>query len=236
VKEMPYAVTKFENPHVRGFLHRPETEAHRESVARYARSDVGGRIGLALTHGAGSNCSAPLLVAIANAFCAAGFCVLRFDLPFRQRRAHGPPYPSIAADDRAGIRAAVDALRAEGPERVFAGGHSYGGRQASMLAAEDSQVCDGLLLFSYPLHPPKKPQQLRTEHFPSLHVPALFVQGTADPFATREELAAAVQLIPSRTAIAFIDGAGHDLERGKFDIQAEVIEAFIEAIGNRSPK
>jgi uncharacterized protein len=233
---MPCTVTKFENPPVRGFLHRPEIEAHRAPDARCARSDIGTLAGLALTHGAGGNCSAPLLVTIANAFCAAGFCVLRFDLPFRQRRAHGPPYPSIAADDRAGIRAAIDALRAEGFKRVFAAGHSYGGRQASMLAAEDAHVCEGLLLLSYPLHPPNKPQQLRTEHFAALHAPALFVHGTADPFASPEELAAAVQLIPARTQIVSIDRGGHDLKRGNFDVQAQVVDAFTTAIGNLSPK
>jgi len=93
---VPDNVTKFENPPVRGFLHHP--------------AKAGGP-GLAITHGAGANCTAPLLVAVADAFCSAGFLVLRFDLPFRQRRPFGPPYPNIAAEDRAGVRAAIDALR-----------------------------------------------------------------------------------------------------------------------------
>jgi uncharacterized protein len=223
---MPGAVTKLENPPVRGFLHRPDLAAHRASGARRAPSEMTARAGLALTHGAGSNCSAPLLLAIADAFCAAGLTVLRFDLPFRQRRAHGPPYPSIAADDRAGVRAAIDALRSESLERVFAAGHSYGGRQASMMAAEDPRACDGLLLLSYPLHPPNKPDQLRTAHFASLQIPTLFVHGTADPFASPEELNAAVKLIPAPTQIAFIDRAGHDLKHGKFDIDSLIIEPF----------
>jgi predicted alpha/beta-hydrolase family hydrolase len=209
---VPVTVTKIENSPVRGFLHKPDMPAH---------------AGIALTHGAGSNCSAPLLVAVANAFCDAGVTVLRFDLPFRQRRAHGPPYPSIAADDRAGIRSALDALRAEGLDRIFAAGHSYGGRQASMLAAEEPQACDGLLLLSYPLHPPNKPGQPRTSHFPSLRAPALFVHGTADPFASPEELTAAVTIIPARTQIAFIDKAGHDLKHGKFDINQQIVKPFL---------
>jgi len=106
------------------------------------------------------------------------------------------------------------------------GGHSYGGRQATLLAAEDPNACDGLLLLSYPLHPPKKPEQLRTAHFPSLDVPAFFIHGTVDPFGSPEELAAAVKLIPSRTQIAFIEGAGHDLKRGKFDFDSLMIEPF----------
>ena len=208
---MPENVTRFENPTVRGFLHHPGREG-------------GG--GLVITHGAGSNCAGAMLIAVAEAFCSAGLFVLRFDLPFRQRRSFGPPHPSAAAEDRAGIRAALKAVRAFTSGRAFAGGHSYGGRQATLLAAEDSQACDGLLLFSYPLHPPKKPEQARTAHWPSLRAPAFFVHGTADPFGTPEELTAAVKLIPSRTQIVFIEGAGHDLKRGKFDIDSFLIEPF----------
>lgn len=208
---MPENVTRFENPPVRGFLHHPSAPRG---------------VALALTHGAGGNCTAPLLIAVADAFCSAGFLVLRFDLPFRQRRPFGPPHPSTAAEDRAGIRAALDALRSIASDRIFAGGHSYGGRQATLLAAEDSNACHGLLLFSYPLHPPKKPEQLRTAHFPSLHVPALFIHGTADPFGSPEEITAAMKLIPSRTQLMFIEGAGHDLKRGKFDLDSLLIDPF----------
>ena len=119
------AVCEINQPGVRGFLHRPEGA---------------GRDGLVLTHGASSDCRAALLVAAAEALSAAGLCVLRCDLPFRQRRPRGPPSPSGAAADRAGLRDAVGALRALVPGRVFLGGHSYGGRQATMLAAEDPAV------------------------------------------------------------------------------------------------
>jgi predicted alpha/beta-hydrolase family hydrolase len=104
--------------------------------------------------------------------------------------------------------------------RVCLGGQSYGGRQATMLAAETPGTADGLLLFSYPLHPPGRPDRLRTEHFPRLAVPALFVQGTADPFGSIAELAAAVALIPAPTRVIAIDGAAHDLRRGRFDLAA----------------
>lgn len=208
---MPQNITRFENPPVRGFLHRPARD---------------GGAGLVITHGAGGNCTSALLIAVADAFCSAGLFVLRFDLPFRQRRSFGPPHPSAAAEDRAGIRAAVDSVRAFTSGRVFAGGQSYGGRQATLIAAEDPNACNGLLLLSYPLHPPKKPQQLRTAHFPSLRVPALFIQGTEDPFGSPEELTAAVKLIPSRTQIVFLEGAGHDLKRGKFDFDSRLIDPF----------
>ena len=196
---------------VRGFLHRPEGAA---------------RQGLVLTHGAGGNCRAPLLVAAAEAFSAAGLAVVRCDLPFRQRRPSGPPSPSGAAADRAGLREAVIALRGIVAGGVALGGQSYGGRQATMLAAEEPELAAALLLFSYPLHPPGKPDRLRTEHFPRLHVPAIFVQGTADPFGSIAELRTAIPVIPATTRILPIEGAGHDLRRGRFDLSAVVTALF----------
>jgi predicted alpha/beta-hydrolase family hydrolase len=77
------------------------------------------------------------------------------------------------------------------------------------------------------LHPPRKPDRLRAEHFPRLHVPTLFVQGTADPFGSIAELRAATPLIPAPTRILPIEGAGHDLRRGRFDLSAAV-SAFFE--------
>lgn len=197
-------------PAVSGFLHRP----------------VGAMAGgLVLTHGAGSNCRAPLLVAVAVAFAEAGFTVLRCDLPFRQQRLAGPPLGS-AALDREGLRRAVEALRRIAPGRLFLGGHSYGGRQATLLAAEDPAVAQALLLLSYPLHPPLKPAQLRTRHFPQLRVPALFVAGTADTFGTIAEIEHAIKAIPAAVRLIAIEGAGHDLKRGRFDL-AKLPEALL---------
>ena len=170
-----------------------------------------------LTHGAGGDCHAPLLVAAARAFSMAGWTVLRCDLPFRQRRPKGPPSPADAAADRAGLRAAIDAMRELVAGPVVLGGQSYGGRQATILAAEQPQAVAGLLLFSYPLHPPGQPDRLRTEHFPRLRVPAVFVHGTGDPFGSLAELNSAVAKIPAPTTIIPVAGAGHDLRRGRFD-------------------
>src|SRR5580700_5028364 len=88
---------------------------------------------LILTHGAGASSNSPLLIALADAFCASGLTVLRFDLPFRQLRPHGPPPRGSAERDQQGLRAAVTSMRQQTPGRIFLGGHSYGGRQASML-------------------------------------------------------------------------------------------------------
>jgi hypothetical protein len=80
-----------------------------------------------------------------------------------------------------------------------------------MLAVSDATLVDALLLLSYPLHPQKRPSELRTTYFPTLHTPALFVHGTRDVFGTNEELAAALKLIPARTELLNIEDSGHEL-------------------------
>lgn len=202
---------------VRGFLHRAER----------------GTDALVLTHGAGANCQAPLLVALAEAFCAAGTSVLRCDLPFRQARPHGPPMRGSAEGDQAGLLAAVAAMRREKAGRTFLGGHSYGGRQASILAASDAEIGEALLLLSYPLHPPQNPEQLRTAHFPSLRTPALFVSGERDGFGTRAELETAIKLIPARTELMMVPGAGHELisTRNRAELPAKIVAAFLAFAG-----
>jgi predicted alpha/beta-hydrolase family hydrolase len=137
--------------------------------------------------------------------------VLRCDLPYRQDRPYGPPGPGEAKRDRAGLKNALAAIKNLANGRLFLGGHSYGGRQSSMLCAESPEVAAGLFLLSYPLHPPRKPEQLRTQHFFNLSTPALFVQGTRDPFGAVTELEQALKLIPAKTKLVIIEGAGHDL-------------------------
>jgi predicted alpha/beta-hydrolase family hydrolase len=166
---------------------------------------------LVLTHGAGSNARAPLLTALAEAFAAAGVTVLRCDLPFRQSRAFGPPRPGDAAHDREGLKNAIAAVRKMVSGRLFLGGHSYGGRQATMLCADEPGLVEGLLLLSYPLHPPRKPEQLRVQHLATLQTSSLFVHGTRDPFGSAEEMESALRLIPAKTRLMQIEDAGHDL-------------------------
>jgi predicted alpha/beta-hydrolase family hydrolase len=211
------------DPFVRGLLHRP---AHPNGD------------GLALSHGAGTNCQAPLLVAMANTFAEAGYVVLRFDLPYRQDRPYGPPGPGDAKRDRAGIKNAFGALKQFASGKAFLGGHSYGGRQSSMLCADlaegaadkPPQDVAGLLLLSYPLHPPRKSEQLRTQHFFHLHTPTLFVQGTRDPFGTVAEVEQSLKLIPAKTKLMMVEGAGHDLgfkgKVGREELTAKVLAEF----------
>jgi hypothetical protein len=195
-----------------------------------------GHDGLVLTHGAGGNMDTPLLVAVAEAFAARGVWALRCNLPYRQARPNGPPSPSGAVRDREGLRAALSVLRERAPGRLFLGGHSYGGRMASILAAAEPTLVSGLLLQSYPLHPPGKSKDLRTAHLPAIRVPVLFVHGTTDPFASPEELTAARALIARRTAALEVSG-GHDLgwsaKRGDRQLPARIATAFLELVDRR---
>jgi hypothetical protein len=189
------------DPRVRGFLHTPAAPNNQ---------------GLILSHGAGSNAAAPLLAVLAETFAGAGFTVLRCDLPYRQTRSFGPPGPADAARDRAGLAHALAAMRKIVSGRLILGGHSYGGRQSSMLCAElakqsPEELPAVLLLLSYPLHPPRKPEQQRTQHLPDLRTPTLFVHGTRDPFGSIAELEQAIKMIPARTNLLTVEGASHDL-------------------------
>ncbi len=198
---------------VRGFLHTPPGPS------------VGS---LALTHGAGGNYDAPLLVASADAWSTRGFTVLRFDLAFRRRKPSGPPHPSKADADRASIESAVTYLGRLHGGPILLGGHSYGGRQASMLVAEQPDLVDGLILMSYPLHPPGKPEKSRTAHLPQLRTRTMFVHGTKDPFGSPAELSDAIALVPAHTAMIEITGAGHDLSANKYGVAGLVLENGLE--------
>jgi len=203
----------FERPLVRGFLHEPAGPPRGVIV---------------LFHGAGGNCGGKLLVGAAEAFRQAGLLSFRGDLPFRQERRTGPPRGN-SEKDRDGIRRAVEELRTlAGGTRSCLGGQSYGGRQCTMLAAEDSKAADALLLLSYPLHPPGNPAKPRTEHFSALHIPALFVHGSRDPFGSLEEMQAALPQIPAPTKFVPVAGAGHSLPESIASSLPEWLSAIMD--------
>jgi predicted alpha/beta-hydrolase family hydrolase len=205
-------------PPVRGFMHLPAP---------------GNGAGLVLTHGAGGNCESKLLVSTAHALTDTGYTVLRCNLPFRQQRPFGPPSPGNAERDREGLRRAVHLMREHVSGPLYLGGHSYGGRQASMLVADDCNLVSGLLLLSYPLHPPRRPAQLRTSHWPALKTPALFVHGARDPFGSLSEFESAMTLLPGQHKFIEIEGAGHEL-LGKTDgekLGTIIVAAFEQFFG-----
>jgi uncharacterized protein len=208
------------DPPVRGFLHAPDKAIQN---------------GLILTHGAGGNSRGALLTALAEVFSGQGFAVLRCDLPFRQARPFGPPRPADAARDRQGLKNAVATFRKTVPGQIFLGGQSYGGRQATMLCADEPGLVDGLLLLSYPLHAPGKPDRLRIQHLPKLAVPALFVHGTRDPFGSIAEMESALKLIAAPTSLLPVEGEGHDLgfksKKRRDELPGLVFEEFRKLLG-----
>ena len=178
-----------------------------------------------LTHGAGSNRDAPMLVKIGDEWASRGWLAIRYNLPYRRRRPKGPPSGS-AAGDQDGISEAIALARTLTAGPVLAGGHSYGGRMTSMVTANGAGP-DVLTLFSYPLHPPGKPERARTEHLPLITVPTVFTHGSADPFGTLDEIAAAAALVAGPTEIVAINGARHDLGSKTLDVPALAADAAL---------
>ncbi len=183
-----------------------------------------------LTHGAGGNRESPMLQRLCDEWARRGWLAVRYDLPYRRRRPKGPPSGSSAAD-RAGIVEAIAVCRglADGP--LIAGGHSYGGRMTSMVVAAKEARADVLTLFSYPVHPPGKPERARTEHLPGITVPTVFTHGTSDPFGTPEEVRDAAALISAPTQIVEIAGARHDLGSKTLDVPGLAAAAALRLLG-----
>ena len=128
------------------------------------------------------------------------------------------------------VRAATDVLaeRLSVPTgRIAAGGRSFGGRMCSMAAAEGLEVA-ALVLVSYPLHPPGRPERLRTEHFPELRLPCLFVSGRRDAFATPDELERETGAIPGPVTRVFVDG-DHSLRKSEAEV-AEIVAGWVAGI------
>ncbi|MDH6243889.1 alpha/beta family hydrolase [Mycobacterium sp. OTB74] len=176
-----------------------------------------------LTHGAGGNRDSPLLIRICDEWARNGWLAIRYNLPYRRRRPKGPPSGS-AASDQQGIIDAIELARTLTDGPVIAGGHSYGGRMTSMVAADGADLAV-LTLFSYPLHPPGKPERARTAHLSAITSPTVFTHGTADPFGTIDELRAAAALIDGPAEIVEITGARHDLNSKTLDVPTLAVDA-----------
>ena len=180
--------------------------------------------GVLLTHGAGSDRNQSTLLAIEERLSP--LPVDRMNFPYRNKPGKRPP-------DRAPVLLAALATELEAvcarigttPGRIVLGGRSMGGRICSMLVAEGT-ACAGLVLISYPLHPPGKPDKLRTEHLPRVGGPCLFISGDRDPFGTPAELEAATALLVGDVSHHWIAGGRHDL-KGHDDEVADVIAAWL---------
>lgn len=176
--------------------------------------------------GAGSAADHPSLVAIEAVL--APMPVARADFPYRREGRRAPDRaPKLLAcvveeAGRLAARARVD------PARIVLGGRSMGGRMCSMAVA-DGLPAAGLVLISYPLHPPGKPERLRIEHLPALEVPCLFVSGTRDPFGAPVELERHTTAIPGPVTHAWIEGKGHDL-KGQDEVIAATVADWVGSL------
>jgi predicted alpha/beta-hydrolase family hydrolase len=201
---------------------------------RHARTDVRG---LLLFPGAGSSSSHPALVAIERA--VAPMPCARADFPYRLAGRKAPDRPPVLLATVRERAAELAGGTGAGTEHLVLGGRSMGGRMCTLAAAggtdgtkatEDPPLAvAGLVLVSYPLHPPGRPDKLRTEHLPRLSVPCLFVQGTKDPFGTPDELQTATAMIPSPVAHVWIEGGRHEL-KGADDEVATAVSTWLASL------
>jgi len=184
----------------------------------------GGDTLLALTHGAGGTYETPSLVAYAEAMAARGMRVVRFNLPYVEA---GKKTPGPQARDEACWRDVATALGSE-TSRLLLGGRSYGGRMATHVVA-DGVACAGLVLLAYPLHPPGKPERLRSAHLERIMAPMLFLQGTRDPFADPTLLARTLAQLPQASRHRLEGGDhGHKVAgRTPADVAAELADATV---------
>jgi len=179
-------------------------------------------LGVVLAPGAGTGADHPALLAIDAAL--GDVPTLRFDFPYRLAGKRPPDRPPVLL---AAYRDAVDRLVASaGVSRVVVAGRSMGGRIGSMLAAEGHRSIVGVACVAYPLHPPKHPDRLRTEHLGSIDVPCLFVSGDRDPFGTPLEFETALVAIPGPVTQVWIPDKAHDL-RGVDGQVADVVAGWV---------
>ncbi|MDQ4069039.1 MAG: dienelactone hydrolase [Actinomycetota bacterium] len=175
--------------------------------------------GVVLTPGASATRDHSQLVAVDRALTAEGFTVERIDLPSSR------PGPAV-------LRAIRQAAAALGTDRLLLGGRSFGGRMCSVAVAEGLPAL-GLVLVSYPLHPPGRPEKQRVDHFPQLDVPCLFLSGTRDAFATPAELEAATAAIPGPVTHVWVEGGDHGLRGRDAAVAAEVTKWAVGVAGPR---
>lgn len=187
--------------------------------------------GLLLTPGASATREQPALLAIDVAVRALGVAVERMDFPYTRAGRRAPDRPAVLVEAVRSGAAGLAEAHGLGAGDLFLGGRSMGGRMCSMAVAE-GLAARGLVLVSYPLHPPGKPDKLRTAHFPGLGVPCLFVSGTRDAFGSREELEAATAEIPGPVTHVWLDGGDHGL-RGRDAAVADAITSWLAPLLRR---
>jgi predicted alpha/beta-hydrolase family hydrolase len=178
-----------------------------------------------LTPGAGAGRDHSTLLALDAALSQDGIAVLRLDFPYRLAGRRAPDRAPVLID---AVKNAATDLATQldlRPDEIALGGRSMGGRMCSMAVSEGlATAC--LVLISYPLHPPGRPDRLRTAHFPSITVPCLFVSGDRDPFGSPDELETATASIPGPVTHSWLPGGDHGL-RGRDEAVTAIVESWL---------
>ena len=186
--------------------------------------------GLVLTPGASAGRTQSGLVAIDEAVTAVGVAVERVEFPGQAAGKRRTDPPAVCIETVGAATSALADQLGVPTSRIAVGGRSFGGRMCS-LAAADGLTVSALVLVSYPLHPPGRPERLRTEHFPDLRLPCLFVSGRRDAFATPEELERETAAIPGPVTLHFVDG-DHSLRKSEADV-AGIVASWVAQKGSR---
>jgi uncharacterized protein len=193
---------------------------------------------LILAHGAGTDMTSPVLLAVAEGLAARGVTVLRFNFLYKEL---GKKAPDTMPKLELAYLAAIEALRATKPKRIFLGGKSMGGRVASILASKGT-ASDGLVFLGYPLHPAGRPEKLRDEHLSQIKAPMLFVEGTRDALCDLTLLRPVLARLKKRASMHVIDGGDHSFDllksarRTRESVHLEIITAVHEWMADRAKK
>ena len=185
--------------------------------------------GVVLFPGAGSSASHASLVSLEEALSP--LPVARIDFPYRRAGKSFPDKtPVLVECVRSEVRAYAEQLGVS-TSQLLIGGRSMGGRMCSMAVADETDPLDvaALVLMSYPLHPPKKPENLRTEHLPRINVPTLCISGTKDNFGSPEELESAFSVVPAHVQWHWVHNGRHELAKADAEIAATVLR-FIQTV------
>ena len=192
---------------------------------------------LVLAHGAGAGHRHPFMVSIAKALADRGIDVVTFNFPYTEQKRRAPDRAPVLEECFRAVVARAGERRSLNRRRLFIGGKSMGGRMATHLAAQGLDALHGVIALGYPLHPPGKPEQMRTAHLPAIGVPVLIVQGERDAFGTPAELGPAIKSMRADVTLHVIAGGDHSLAvkgrsvAGGFDAVATAIS---EWVANRS--
>jgi predicted alpha/beta-hydrolase family hydrolase len=185
---------------------------------------------IVVAHGAGNDMDSAFMCWIHEALAGLGLCSVKFNFPYKELGRKAPDRrPRLVATWRAVLKQARKKA-GEHDGALYAAGKSMGGRMASLVAAEGEQL-DGLIFFGYPLHPPNKPDKLRSEHLPEITCPMLFIQGTRDALCGLDTLKNILKPLKKRTTLHVVEGGDHSfkvlkrLGRSEEDVQDEIVQA-----------